>query len=159
MKNDNLLCLYVLLIFLFSLISCHDGEKVDSVVYDRRQDSANDRFDRLFEAMECDDKDLDISKFEGSIDSLLFALVDRLQKSGNYSTMVNPLVDLIQLERKSYQSSAIQESELVFWSYGVTAMNGERVVTLDCFYYRALQRKWQLYLAIEDKIEGALLGL
>jgi hypothetical protein len=159
MKNDNLLCLYVLLIFLFSLISCHDGEKVDSVVYDRRQDSANDRFDRLFEAIECDDKDIDVSKLEGSIDSLLFTLADRLQKSGKDSTMVNPLVDLIHLERKTYQSSAIQESELVFWSYGVAAMNGERVVARDCFYYRALQRKWQFYLAIEDKVDGTFLGL
>lgn len=138
-------------------MSCLDGGKIDPVVYDNKHDSAINRFDSLFEATVCDD--IDISKLEVSIDSLLFTLADRLQKSGKDSTMVNPLITLIQLERKTYQSSAIQESELVFWSYGVAAMNGERVVARDCFYYRALQRKWQFYLAIEDKVEGTLLDL
>lgn len=99
------------------------------------------------------------SKLEVSIDSLLSLLADRLQKSGKDSILVNPLVNLIQQERKSYQSSPIQESELVFWSYGVAAINGERVVARDCFYYKAILRKWRFYLAIEDKVEGTLLDL
>lgn len=157
MKNSIRSCLYILFLFLFSLDSCLDRGKVDPVVFDNKHDSVNNRFDSLFEAIECDD--IDISKLEVSIDSLLFSLADRLQKPGKDSAMVNPLVNLIQQERKSYQSSAVQESELVFWSYGVAALNGERVVARDCFYYKALLRKWQFYLAIEDKVEGTLLDL
>lgn len=163
MKNRIRPCLYILFLFLylFSLISCLDGGKIDPVVYDNKHDSANNRFDSLFEATECDEVEMETgtTKLEVSIDSLLSLLADRLQKSGKDSILVNPLVNLIQLERKSYQSSALQEAELVFWSYGVAAMNGERTVARDCFYYRALQQKWKLYLAIEEKIEGTLLNL
>ncbi|MGB4772745.1 MAG: hypothetical protein WBP58_14875 [Chitinophagaceae bacterium] len=161
MKNRIRPCICVLFVFLFSLISCLDGTKIGPVVHDNKHDSANNRFGSLFEATECREVDIEtgVNKLEVSIDSLLSLLTDRLQKSEKDSTMVNLLVNLIQLERKTYQSSAIQESELVFWSYGVAAMNGERVVARDCFYYRALLRKWQFYLAIEDKVEGTLLDL
>lgn len=157
MKNSIRPCLYISFLFLFSLDSCLDRGKVDPVVFGNKHDSVNNRFDSLFEAIECDD--IDISKLEVSIDSLLFSLVDRLQKSGKDSTMVNPLVTFIQLERENYRSSVVRESELVYWSYGVAALNGERVVARDCYYYRSLQQKWQFYLAIEEKVYGTLLDL
>ena len=127
---------------------------IDSLTKDQRYDS-------LYVSIECEESEYEEKKksIEMQIDALLDTLQIQLKRCNKDSTRVNPLIELLAKERYSYKSDIGKSAELVFWSYGVASMTGERVVAEKCYYLRELNNRYYFYLAICEKIKGTLLNM
>lgn len=118
-------------------------------------------YDSLYTSIECNDNKIEerTKQLENEIDSLLASLREDLHKSNKDTSLTNPILELLEVEKKNYKSSIETSADLIFWSYGVASMTGERVVARKCFYLIELQRKKNFYLSIVDKVSGALINL
>jgi hypothetical protein len=134
------------------------GLSVDSSINKQVQGNI---YDSLYTSVECDDNKIELrtKQLENEIDSLLSYLQSDLQKSNKDTLLTNPIVELLQTEKKNYKSNIETSADLIFWSYGVASMTGERVVARKCFYLRELQKKKVFYLSIADKVRGSLINL
>ncbi len=131
-----------------------------------RVDSSNQHgqesaYDSLYTSIECDDNKIEVrtKQLENKIDNLLSSLQLDLQKSNKDTSLTNPILELLRVEKKNYKSNIETSADLVFWSYGVASMTGERVIARKCFYLKELQSKENFYLSIADKIRGTLINL
>lgn len=123
--------------------------------------SHEDIYDSLYNTFECEDDDINISAklLESELDSLLVNFQKDLRKSNKDTSLINPLLELLLEEQKQYKLNIKNSADMIYWSYGVASMNGERKVARNCFYLKELQRKKILYLSIINKVKGSLLDL
>lgn len=133
-------------------------EKVDSLPI---KNTPAFLYDSLYFSIECDDKEseIDSKQLEQRIDSLLSSLLAELRKSKIDTTIVNPLIEVLEFQQNKYKAEAASSADLIFWSYGVASMTGERVVARKCYYLKELQRKFSLISAASEKIHGTVINL
>lgn len=171
MKIQNLTVFFCLSLYLFSC-----GEHKNNDKYSDTSDTSKSilsvdssinkhvhvtSYDSLYASIECDDNKIEerTKQLENEIENLLYSLQSELQKSNKDTLRTNPIIELLQKEKKNYKPNIETSADLIFWSYGVASMTGERVIARKCFYLKELQRKKNFYLSITDKIRGALLNL
>jgi len=119
------------------------------------------RFDSLYRAIECETENIqpEILSTEKKIDSLFDETLLKLTLSKKDTIFINPLKLFLEKNRNGYRIEISNKAELLFWSYGVSSMQGERRVARDCYYLYELRKRYQFLLAINEKIHGTLLDL
>jgi hypothetical protein len=119
----------------------------------------NNDFDNLLKEIDCDDTNYekDMKGLKKNIEEQLNSMIKRLLAFKKDTIRSKPLIAALTSELKTYESEIDNEASMLFWSYGVASMQGERVVSRNCYYLTALRRKRAFIKAINEKIEGSLL--
>ena len=111
-------------------------------------------FDSLMSLIDCDDSNYDkkIAFLKRDIEFKLSSMINKLTASKLDTKRSAPLISLLKIELKTYDESVENEASILFWSYGIASMQGERVTSRRCLYLRSLRRKQFFISAINEKV-------
>jgi peptidoglycan hydrolase CwlO-like protein len=126
---------------------------------DQEKDNFNNLFDSLIKIIECDDTkiDIEIKNMQKKIDVKLNSMLKKLGEYKKDTMRVKPLIMALNEELKTYKNYISNQASILFWAYGVSSMQGERVISRNCFYLSALKKELFFLNAINEKIEGSFL--
>lgn len=118
-----------------------------------------DDWEKLLKSLDCNDANYekDRQALKKSIEFQLNSMIKKLSLYKKDTMRSKPLIAALNQELKTYEATISNEASMLFWSYGVASMQGERVVSRNCYYLTALRKKLTFIKALSQKMESSFL--